>query len=235
MLKAVIIDDEKHAVDSISILLEHFKEDIVLVGFAFSVSTGIEMIKNLKPDLLFLDIELKDGIGFEVVDKTKDCNYKLIFTTAYDQYAIKAFKVRALDYLLKPLDLNEFNETVRLCIDDLKRDRTHPDHMNRSFDDVIRIPEGDSYELIPVHKIVYLQADSNYTRICTLDGKIHLTAKTLKEFELKLDPDIFIRVHHSYIINKNEIISLSKGNKSSVKLTHDIEIPISRSRKNRIY
>lgn len=231
MIKAVIIDDEKHAVDAISILLDSFKDEIALVGVSYSVSNGIDVIRNLKPDLVFLDIELKDGIGFEVAQKTADVGYKLIFTTAYDQYAIKAFKVRAMDYLLKPIDISEFQATMKRCIQEIIQDDTKG-IANKKYDDKIRIPESDGYLFINVSEVLYLQADSNYTRIHTVGGKAFIVSKTLKDFETKLDPSLFVRVHHSFIANINEIMQLSKGEPSSIKMNDGQIIPVSRSRKN---
>ena len=138
MIKAVIIDDEKHAIDAITILLESFQEEISIVGFSLSVASGIEMIQKLKPDLVFLDIELKDGIGFEVAEKTSELGYKLIFTTAYDQYAIRAFKVRALDYLLKPIDIGEFQDTVKRCIDEMNATKNTTEKVVPLFDEMIK-------------------------------------------------------------------------------------------------
>lgn len=233
MINALIIDDEQHAIDSIRILLEEFQDKITVVGSALSVAQGISSIHELKPDLVFLDIELKDGIGFEVVEKTKDVSYKLIFTTAYNQYAIRAFKVRALDYLLKPIDLTEFRDTLRILIDEVGIHTSL--QVQQSYDDAIKVTEMDGYILVPVEDILYLQADSNYTRIHSKKGKTYLLAKTLKEFSSKLNPAQFARVHHSYIINKKEIKQLSKGSKNEVLMNNDVWIPISRSRKGLLW
>lgn len=230
MIKAIIIDDEQHAIEAISILLEAFESDINLIGVSQSVSKGIEMINLLEPDLVFLDIELKDGIGFEVAEKTAYHNYKLIFTTAYDQYAIKAFKVKAMDYLLKPIDISEFQATMKRCIQEINQNQVGVVQKN-SFDEKIRIPETDGYRLISATDVLYLQADSNYTRIHIKSGKTFIVSRTLKDFEGKMDPSRFVRVHHSYIVNINEIFQLSKGEPSSIKMCDGEIIPVSRSRK----
>jgi two-component system, LytTR family, response regulator len=235
MIKAVIIDDEKHAVDAISILLDSFKDEIALVGVSYSVGNGIDVIRNLKPDLVFLDIELKDGIGFEVAEKTADVGYKLIFTTAYDQYAIKAFKVRAMDYLLKPLDIAEFQKTVRHCIQEIQNKDITTTKEQHQYDELIKVPEADGYQLIAVQDVIYLQADSNYTRIVTKSKKAYIVAKTLKEFESKLDPGSFARIHHSYIVNRSEIKQLLKGNNSQIRMSDDTCIPVSRAKKKLLF
>lgn len=231
MIKAVIIDDEIHAVEAIRILLEQFSEEIAVVGTANSVANGIEALVNFQPDLVFLDIELKDGIGFEVAEMTSSLKYKLIFTTAYDQYAIRAFKVRAQDYLLKPIDLPEFQQTVRRCLEELKETNPVAREAVSPFEETLRIPESDHYKLIAVADITYLQADSNYTKIVMRDGRSHLLAKTLKDFENRLDPAIFKRVHHSYIINQKEVKQMWKGSNSRVQMNDESIIPVSRARR----
>lgn len=234
MIKAVIIDDEKHAVEAISILLEQFAQDIQLVGTAHSVARGIALIEKEKPDLVFLDIELNDGLGFEVAEKTAQVGYKLVFTTAYDQYAIRAFKVRALDYLLKPLDMVEFRKSVEDCIREFQAKHGEPTAANR-YDTLIKVPESNSYHLVAVADLIFLQADSNYTRIATRQGKSYLVAKTLKEFEARLDPALFARIHNSYLVNRSEVRQLVRGSNCFVTMSDGSSIPVSRARKKMLF
>lgn len=226
MIKALIIDDESHAIEAIEILLKEFHDSVEIVGTSTSVSGGLQLLNKLRPDLVFLDIELKDGIGFEIVERTKHLSYKLIFTTAYNQYAIQAFKVRAIDYLLKPIDLKEFYAIMQHVIDHYAVTESQAN----AKPGVIKIPENDSYTLVPTHEILYLQADSNYTKIFT-QTKSYILSKTLKEFESKLLKEDFCRVHHSYIVNLNAIKKLSKGEPLVAELSNGKQIPVSRARK----
>lgn len=234
---AVIIDDEKNAVEAIDVLLKKFHTNVKVVSKAYNIEDAIASINKHKPQILFLDIELNDGSGFEIVESTKKLNYKLIFTTAYEQYAIKAFKANAIDYLLKPIEIEDFNRTVNKAIKLIEQNTRFE---NAEIADVknnfnkISLPFIDSYDFVEQDKIIHLQADSNYTIVFTVNNKSAMLAKTLKEFELKLNPDLFFRIHHSHIVNLKHITKYIKGEGGEVILSNGSRIPVSRSKKQEL-
>jgi two-component system LytT family response regulator len=222
---AVIIDDEQTAIDMIAFLLKKYFPEIKIVGTETTISKGIDILKQHKPDILFLDIELKEGSGFQVRESTKDLNYLLIFTTAYAQYAIQAFKAQAIDYILKPIDEHDFNTSIQQVL--LKIGTSNIQVAKKIH---FSTHEGNIYVL--PEEIIYLKSESNYTCVYLSNGKSILLSKTLKEIEQKLPSNIFARVHNSYIINCNFISSHHKGNRGFVVLKTGTQIPISRSRKD---
>lgn len=233
----IIVDDEQNAVKAIDVLLTEFHKNIDVVARAYTTDEAVSLIIKHKPQLLFLDIELNDGSGFEIVEKTKDINYKLIFTTAYEQYAIKAFRANAIDYLLKPIEIEDFNRTVLKAITLIEQQKqfnnSELSNIKNNFNK-ISLPFVDSYDLVNQDEIIHLQADSNYTVVFTINNKSALLAKTLKEFELKLNPNTFFRIHHSHIVNLNHITKYIKGEGGEVVLSNGTRIPVSRTKKQEL-
>lgn len=233
-IKAVIVDDEVLAITSLSILIEeHFKQ-IEIVGRAGSVSQGIELVEEHQPDILFLDIEMPSGSGFELVEKTSYLKYKLIFTTAYNDYAVKAFKVNAIDYLLKPIDEIELIKAVQKVLDQKAENTRQVDFgkiLNGMENQRISIPTKEGYDLIDCNELVRVESDSNYTWFHFTNKNKTLVSKTLKEVEKQLERFNFIRVHNSHVVNPKYIIRYIKSDGGYLILSDNAMIPVSKQKR----
>lgn len=218
-IKAIIIDDEKLAVAGLERLIEKHCPEIQLVASCSTYKESLKAINTLKPDLVFLDIEMPQANGFELLESLIYRDFKLIFTTAYSDYAIKAIKVKASDYLLKPVDPEELTQAVKNAFEsDIAK--------NDTDNTKLIINTQDSVFYINQDEIMYLKSDGNYTVIQTKYGKSIIVSQTLKRLEEKLNEANFSRIHHSYIVNQTEIFEF---NKTSLKitLTDGTQIPVS--------
>lgn len=231
---AIIIDDEPDARLNIRTFTEQFCPEINFIGEADSVKNAISLIDSLKPQLLFLDIQLGDGTGFEILEKVKH-HSKVIFTTAYDQYAIKAFKVKAIDYILKPINPLELQKAVNSATTSIS-EHLELSQLKKEMDNSIEkigIPVKGKIELQKLESILRLESESNYTKIFLIDGSNVVVAKTLKMFEEILIKKQFIRVHKSHLVNFKYIAKLDQKN-NILHLTNNEEIPVSRRYKSLI-
>ncbi len=238
MITAIIIDDEPYSCESLVSLLERYCPEIKILDICYSGADALKTISEQTPILIFLDIEMPHMSGFEMLQKLSVVNFSIIFTTSYDQYAIKAFKFSALDYLLKPVDSDELqaavqkvihksNDTVPQQIEMLLHKLTHPTiPVNK-----IAIPTMEGLRMISVNSIVSCASSSNYT-IFSLSTKEKITAsKTLKEIEELLEDFAFMRVHHSFIVNINEVDKYVRGDGGYLIMSDSSSIDVSRSRK----
>ena len=239
MIKAIIIDDENHCIETLQILLKEYCPQVTVLETCRSAKKGLEAIHKLNPDLVFLDIEMPTMNGFEMLEQFHEIPFAVIFTTSYDQYAIKAIRFSALDYLLKPIDPKE----LIVAVQKIQTQKALPSaeqfemllkqvhHKGTGFQK-IAIPTVEGFELILAENISYCQADDNYTHLHLKNkGKI-TTCRTLKEIEEQLqDFDFFIRVHHSYLVNLNEVTKYVRGEGGYVILNDASTINVSRSRK----
>ena len=239
MIKVILVDDEMHGLDTMSILLADYCPEVQVIDRCSSAKKALEAIQRLKPDLVFLDIEMPVMNGFELLEQFEEIFFAVIFTTSYDQYAIKAIRFSALDYLLKPVDPKELiaaiakvrkkknppsNEQLELLMNQLQQRETT---LNR-----IAIPTMEGFELIPVDQLVRCEADDNYTFFFLKDKTKILASRTLKEMEEQLrDYPSFVRVHHSYMVNLNEVIKYVKGEGGYLVMSDGSTVNVSRSRK----
>ena len=241
MINAIIIDDEKDGAEVLEILIRQNCPAINIVSVDHSVTGAILSIKNLKPDLIFLDIEMPTGTGFDVVQATKDLDYQIIFITAYEHYAIKAFKTNAVDYLLKPIDIDELvfavnNAEKRISV--LGKSQTRHieslllSRMNKNKK--ISIPSQEGVFWVDLDDIIRLEAESNYTHVYTRNRKKFIVAKTLKSFEEQLNSSNFCRIHSTHLINLNEVERYIKGDGGIVILKDSSNLPVSRANKNEL-
>jgi len=238
MIKAIIIDDELHCRKTLGILLNEYCPDVQIIGQCDNGVTGTEAIKNLRPDLVFLDIEMPHMNGFELLEQFPEIHFAVIFTTGYDQYAIKAFRFSALDYLLKPINHDE----LRKAIQKVRQQAIHPlpqqleillEKLRHQPSGIhkIALPTMEGLQLIPVDSIISCVSDSNYS-ILLLKGKQKLTiSRTLKETEEILEEHSFLRVHNSSIVNLNEINKYIKGEGGYLIMSDGSTVDVSRSRK----
>jgi len=239
MIKAIIIDDEVHCLKALSMLLEEYCPDIQLLEKCPAAKKGLEAIEKLRPDLVFLDIEMPVMNGFELLEQLDKIPFAIIFTTSYDQYAIKAFRFSALDYLLKPIDPDEFISAVKKVKEQyhysiaeqfqilLKHIQGKTTGLNK-----IAVPTSEGFELIPVDEIIYLEANDNYTHLFRKNKSRIVARRTLKEMEEQLNDFTFIlRVHHSFVVNLNEVIKYVRGEGGYLVMSDTSIVNVSRSRK----
>lgn len=232
MIKAVIIDDEPEAVRGLESLLKLFCPEVEVLGKADSVKKGIQEIIKLKPELVFLDIELKDGLGFDVLDQLPERKFATIFVTAFDHYAIKALRLNAMDYLLKPVDPDELIASVSR----IKKDE-FPDYSNLIAGNhtgkftKIGVPSWNGTIYIELNSIIRMESSNNYTYIHCLDAKPLLVSKTLKLFEEMLQEENFVRCHHSHIVNIQYVMSYERGENAQLTLQDKTIVPVSRAKK----
>ncbi len=239
MQTAIIIDDElKGRIALKQKLLDHCP-GIRLIGEADSGKTGIALIESICPDIVFLDIEMPGMDGFEMLKKISDKKFHIIFTTAYDHYAIKAIKFAAFDYLLKPVDIEELKEAIERITTNILQNHTIKklevleQHLfANSARNKIAIPTIDGLLFFNISDIVYLEAHSNYTEIHFMNNQKLTASRTLKEFEEMLPSDKFFRPHHSYIINLDYIKRYIRGDGGQIELQNGSVVSVSRSKKD---
>ena len=238
MIQALIIDDEKNAIEVLELQLSRFCKNVQVLATAQGGIQGIELIRKHQPDLVFLDIEMPHKNGFDVLNETKDCRYKVIFTTAYDQFAIRAFKFSALDYLLKPIDIRELQEAVEKAA--VKEEQGSLDEKLQVLisqlqspvrQERIALPVADGMQFFHTDEILRCESDSNYTHISLTNGKKITIAKTLKEVEESLRGVDFYRIHQSHLVNMNHISKVVKGEGGYVVMKDGTTITISRNKK----
>jgi len=243
MIKAIIIDDEPHCIDRLAKLLTtHCGENVVVQDTANTVDSGCELIERLKPDLVFLDIRIQDETGFDLLRRLPEITFEVVFCTAYEQYALRAFKFSALDYLLKPIDVDDLTALVaRLQQKHVRAVHTseevyemamHNVYGNMTSEKRIAIPTLAGFTLVKVNEIVRCKSDVNYTTIHFVDKTDLMVARTLKDFEEMLEPYGFIRLHNSHLINIRYIKRYHKGKGGYVVLEDHTEIEVSMRRKN---
>ncbi|WP_461787725.1 LytR/AlgR family response regulator transcription factor [Pedobacter sp.] len=213
--KTIIIEDEQLARQRLKRLLNNYSE-IEIIGEAENGQLGLQLIESLQPDLVFLDIEMPVLNGFEMLAKLTENLPKIVFTTAYDQYAIKAFEEGSIDYLLKPIELERLDKTIfklkqtnlakpAIAIEDLLQKIKGKTNLK-----TLTVKLGDRILLIKLEDIIHAQAEDKYVFLHTADGKKHLTDYTLSNLEEKL-PEDFLRIHRSDIINTNHITEIRRG------------------------
>lgn len=239
MIKAIIIDDEVHCLKALSMLLEEHCPDVQVLEKCPSAKKGLEAIEKLRPDLVFLDIEMPVMNGFELLEQSTEIPFAIIFTTSYDQYAVKAFRFSALDYLLKPIDRHELISAIK------KVKEQHHSPMAEQFQILLKhiqgkttglnkiaVPTSEGFELIPVDDIVYFEANDNYTHLFRKNKSRVVARRTLKEMEEQLsDFNFILRVHHSYLVNLNEVIKYVRGEGGYLVMSDGSFVNVSRSRK----
>jgi two-component system LytT family response regulator len=242
MIKAVIIEDEKKSADLLVQLLQKNCPDISIAGKAENVREGIDLVNKLKPELIFLDVMMPDGSGFDVLEKLKDLKFDVIFTTATDKFAVKAIKYSALDYLLKPIDPAELIAAVKKISDRSQSIRGGASEENlRSLLENVRqnenqfskitLPTGHAYEIVLIKDIIRCEANDNYTNVYLASGKKFLVSGTLKHYEDLLPSNDFTRVHHSHLINMNHMVRFVKEDGGYVVMSDGSKVEVSRRKR----
>lgn len=246
MITAILIDDDKHLRKGMKSLLERYASDIRIIGEAESVKTGIEALEKYQPQVVFLDIHLADGTGFDILEQVAKTNGKMsshiVFITAHEQYALKAFKFSALDFLLKPVDPEELQKTIFKIKEALEKNTSfeHIDllleNIRRKVDNFKRIAlsTSDGIHLFEISDIIRCESKDNYTQFFIKNHKPLLISKTLKEYEELLTEHGFERIHQSHLINLSYLKSYIKTDGGYVIMADNTNIPISQRKKERL-
>lgn len=236
-MTAIIVDDEKHCRDVLGLLLQKHCPTVNLLASCQDGQSAIDAIEMHHPDVVFLDIEMPGMSGFEVLEASSFTNFEVIFTTAYNEYAIKAIRHNALDYILKPIDKDELIQAVSRMqnvepVKEVSRVDNFVEYLTRQkMGDRIALPTSDGLQILQSEEIWYCESEGGYTRFYLTNGKVSLISKTLKEVEDVLEVKGFCRVHHSYLINLRYVQKYVRGDGGEVIMANGKNIPVSRNKK----
>lgn len=237
MIKAIIIDDEQEGRNTLVNMLGSFCKNVQIVGMAEDVKSGLMAIEKEKPELVFLDIHMPDGNGFDLLEQIPEINFKVIFVTAFDQYALKAIKFSALDYILKPAEPQQLIDAV----DKLKKQPSDFGMISKQISTLFRnkngferitLPTFEGLRFIVLKDIIRCEADNNYTNFFLSSGEKVLVTRTLKEYDETLSGLDFIRVHQSHLVNSKYIDRYIKGDGGTIIMTDGSHVEVSRRRKD---
>lgn len=238
MLRTLIVDDEQHCTDRLTKLLAKHTDVLTIVGFCDTIHAAKNAIENLQPDIVFLDIQLHERTSFELLFELPKINFEIVFTTAYDNYAVQAFRFSAIDYLLKPIDEDELAETVQKIVEKSNQKETSKklEVLFHNFEHKVMgmkklaIPTLEGLTLVKVDDIIRCQSDGNYTHIFMVSNNKIIATRTLKYFEELLDGPQFFRTHKSHYINIDYVEKYIKGKGGYVEMTDGgfIEIAVRR-------
>ncbi len=241
MLKidAIIVDDEGKNVKLLDHFIQKYCPQINIVGTALTNEEAVEKIDALKPHLIFMDIVLDEGTAFDVLDKINHSQYKLIFITSYSEYAVRAFKHNAIDYILKPVSIEDLILAVNKAYEDIEREWfTSKEQIfnltgtieNRAPFRFIAVPSMDKIEFVKIEDILYLNSDGRYTIFYLSNGNKIMASKNLGEFENIIDKTQFFRIHNSYIVNLQHIKKINKTDGSYCEMSNNESLPIAKRR-----
>ena len=241
MLKVIIIDDEPDNVKLLALQLKMYCPQVQVMAECTESEEGYIKINELQPDLVFLDIEMPVMNGFQLLEKIGTINFSLVFVTAYDQFAVKAFRFSALDYLLKPIDGKDLKAAVEKAekrlwpltqqLNLLKQQLKNGDKV---LPDKIALPYQNGVTFAEIKNVIYCESDNNYTRIHAVDGSKYMVAKTLGDIQEVLEERNFLRVHRQYLINLNHIKKYVRGEGNYVILSNNQSIPVARNKKEKL-
>jgi two-component system LytT family response regulator len=238
-LTAILIDDESNSRNSLRQKLITYCPNVEIAAEAENGEEGIKVIEVYKPDIVFLDVEMPRMNGFNMLQQLKHRSFELIFTTAYDHYAIQAIRFSALDYLVKPIEIPALKEAVERALE--KKQTNAPNKRietllynlldEKNIHNRLAIPSMEGLQFVEIADIIYLEAESNYTFIHLQPASRITVSKTLKDFEELLPGHVFIRIHHSFIINKNHIRKYLKGDGGQVLMSNGKILDVARRKK----
>jgi two-component system LytT family response regulator len=242
MIKTVIIDDEERARETLIIMLKMYAPEINVVAEADGVKSGIRTINEFNPALVFLDIQMGDGSGFDVLSNFPECKFKVIFVTAHEDYAIKAFRFSALDYLVKPVTPDDLEQAVKKIANSNNKEDLHYqlkvlDSNNlvsgQAFGKII-LKTSDAIHIVEINDIIHCKAENNYTFIYLSDGNKLVVSRTLKEFDELLSEAGFLRVHQSHLVNLKQIGLFDKKDGGTIVMKDRSQIPVSFRKKDHL-
>ena len=239
-LRAILIDDESSGLTALYEKLQRHCAQVEVLHLCDTAEKGIAAIESTRPDLVFLDVEMPVMNGFVLLQHLEYKNFELIFVTAFDQYAIKAIRYSALDYLLKPVEVEELKAAVEKALEKKHTTETGNLGVNLLLENLmlekkkfkrIAIPARDGLQFVKIEDIIYLEASVNYTMIYLSGGERLIASRSLKEFEELLPQDNFVRIHHSYIINVNCVERYIRGEGGQVVLSNNVTLDVAKRKK----
>ena len=234
MIKAIIIDDEKRARVSLALLLQEYCPEVAIVAQCENLPEGIKAIVKNQPDVVLLDIEMPGHSGLELIDffDEKDVNFSIIFTTAYNEFAIQAFKLSALDYLLKPISPDELVRAIERVQKQLNLQfKIFQENLRNDQFQKIAVPSGNTLILLQLNDILYIKGEGAYSEIFMIDNTKHMVSRNLKKFEDILENDNrFLRIHKSFIVNFDHVVSYNKSDGGWLNLKQQVSLPVSPDR-----
>ena len=242
MIKAVIVDDELNCVEMLEWLIKTYCPMVTIVAMCTSGEKGIEAINKYRPDVVFLDIEMPKMNGFDMLERFDNLFFDVVFTTAYNKFAIKAFRYSALNYLLKPVDPEDLQVTIKKLEE--RKTAVGKDQLNLLLENMknltnsvqrIALSTGDGLIFVNTSEIMYCQAESNYTNVVLTNKNKILVAKTLKDIDETLSGKDFFRVHNSFLININQIKKFVRGDGGYILMNDDTHITIARSKREEFF
>jgi two-component system, LytTR family, response regulator len=231
MIKTVIIDDDLVSQEALKDVLHDLGNELEIVGVYSGVEETLANLPGMEVDILFLDMELQDGQGFDVLKRLEDINFEVIITTMHDSFMLEAIKHSAIDYLFKPVSIADLSSAISRFeskvqkLQKLKRSNT------KELQTRLVIPNQDGLELVEIKDLVRLQSDGAYTKLYLEDGRHHLTSKNLGHYEDRLKVHDFFRVHHQHLISLNHIKKYMKGDGGSVTMSDNSIVDVSRRKK----
>lgn len=240
--RAVVIDDEKHARESLKTILKMNWPQIQVVAEADSVESGVLVVNEINPEVVFLDINLSDGSGFNVLEQLKQIDFQLIFVTAYNNFAIQAFKVNALDYILKPINMEDLSHAIsRLEREEAKINKSTLQEITQNWfnrngqGSKIAIREFDGVRYIDISKILRCQSHNNYTEIYLLQGEKIMTSRTLKEYDSILENHGFFRIYQSHLVNLSHLKKIVNKDGLFVEMDNGDLLELSRGKRDALF
>ncbi|MFY7943395.1 MAG: LytR/AlgR family response regulator transcription factor [Crocinitomicaceae bacterium] len=241
MRKVLIIDDEKPTRELIKRMLESFNLNISIYTDGENVATGVKAIEQIEPDLVLLDIQMPDGNGFDVLKQTSYKNFQVIFITAFQEFAIQAIKFSALDYILKPIDMEELQSSITRALESIteKIDESQYSALQNNIQPQQKkklvLKTLESIHIVDIENIIRCEADKNYTSFYLADGKRIIVSKTLKDYDILLSGHNFFRAQQSHLINVNFIDRYDKHDGGSVIMKDGAEVPLSPAKKDQFF
>jgi two-component system LytT family response regulator len=246
MIKAIIIDDESSSVELTSVMLEFYKDTISLSATGNSVEEGYRLIRTHKPDLVFLDVQMEDGSGFDLLNKLGSIDFKVVFITAHNEFALRALRYSAMDYLLKPLSPLEFSEAVRKSMQAINHDEVNlqmksllhniaaqqQQQQQQQHRKIVFKTQEKIYS-VDTPNIVRFEAEGSYTTVYLAEGKKIIVSRIIKDFEEMLAPEGFIRVHQSHLVNRNYIFCFEKQD-NVITMKDGTNVPVSTRKKDMV-
>jgi two-component system, LytTR family, response regulator len=238
-MTGIIIDDEKDSISAIQSLINLYSIDLNIVATANSVAQGLSIIEKFQPELVLLDVRLNNETGFDLLRKIKKIEFHVIFISAYEQYAIEAFKYSALDYLLKPVDINQFINALNKTKEKIKSESFFLERIHALIQNVsaprpylLNIPSMDGIEFININEIIDILAEGSYSVLSLRQNTHKMVSKSLGEFEDQLPGNEFCRIHNSHIINLKHVRKLKKRGGLAAEMIEGKVIPIARNRRD---
>lgn len=238
-MKAIIIDDEPDAVEALHLTLMEICPEVAVAGKYTDPVKGLSAIRAQKPDLVFLDIEMPVLNGFQLLEELGDIAFSLIFSTAYDRFAVKAFRYSAIDYLLKPVNPDELRKAVDKAAEKQRVDKIQIDLLRQQLYapdakrfDRIALPYAHGYTFVDLADVMYCESDSSYTKFFLSTGEMYLITKTLGDVEEMLSGGDFFRIHKQFLVNMRNIRSYIRGDGGYVVMPNKVNIPVSRIKKD---